>query len=583
MTDVRVFVPLNKVDAAQRLVFGKITQEVVDKSGEVMDYASSRPNFESWSNEIAKATGGKSVGNVRAMHGAVAAGKLTDMVYDDLTKSIEVCAKIVDDNEWAKVEEGVYTGFSVGGSYGKRWTDTIDGQTIKKYTAVPQEVSLVDNPCVGTAHFDYIKADGAVMQKNFQLWEPTNDAVLAKADLLKAAGSTGDLIAEARAALLLERAEASMVIEDDLAKATPSHEEVGTNAGRPDNHDEGPLDKTATDETVKNDAEALPAEPVQKWVAADGQAFDKKVDCAAYNLTLVKKTDTVPVPAEVTDLQKSIDGLAAVLSPHPTVAVLAVQDDLVRMSEVIVHVYGKAAEGKPLMKGLYDVGRFAELLASFGRLQRSAAYEAKEEGDNSTIPADLLALMQKTGDVFLEMAREEVAELVAGLAPPELEYYCCAASADDLVKDAGVLFDWVKADGDRLEKAGARNAKLDAERLQKAHDAVVEAGAMCPGGDSDKMAKAATVEQENAALKDAMAKMVPQVEALTKAVADLRSQPLPPAHQTFTIVEKGGAPEPTETVEGILGKMLESQGPEAVAQAMFKISQRNPLPVGKPR
>jgi hypothetical protein len=45
----RVFVPLMKVDEEQRLVFGKITAQEVDQSGEMMDYDTSKPNFESWS------------------------------------------------------------------------------------------------------------------------------------------------------------------------------------------------------------------------------------------------------------------------------------------------------------------------------------------------------------------------------------------------------------------------------------------------------------------------------------------------------------------------------------------------------
>jgi hypothetical protein len=48
-TKARVFVPLMKVDEEQRLVFGKITAQEVDQSGEMMDYDTSKPNFESWS------------------------------------------------------------------------------------------------------------------------------------------------------------------------------------------------------------------------------------------------------------------------------------------------------------------------------------------------------------------------------------------------------------------------------------------------------------------------------------------------------------------------------------------------------
>ena len=42
----------------------------------------------------------------------VAAGKIFAIAFDDEAKRIEIAAKIVDDDEWRKIEEGVYTGLS---------------------------------------------------------------------------------------------------------------------------------------------------------------------------------------------------------------------------------------------------------------------------------------------------------------------------------------------------------------------------------------------------------------------------------------------------------------------------------------
>ncbi len=143
MPELSLFLPLTKVDAANRLVFGLATAETPDRAGEVCDYASTKPFYERWSGGIAKATDGRSLGNLRAMHGKVAAGKVTQIAFNDDAKQIEICAKVVDDAEWKKVEEGVYTGFSQGGAYAKRWRGE-DGLT--RYTADPSEVSLVDLP-----------------------------------------------------------------------------------------------------------------------------------------------------------------------------------------------------------------------------------------------------------------------------------------------------------------------------------------------------------------------------------------------------------------------------------------------------
>ena len=123
MDDMKIFVPITKIDAAQRLVYGVVTAEKPDVSGEVCDYASTKPLYQKWSQNFASATDGKSLGNLRAMHGHVAAGKLVEIAFNDEAKRIEICGKVVDDAEWQKVEEGVYTGFSQGGRYLKRWPD----------------------------------------------------------------------------------------------------------------------------------------------------------------------------------------------------------------------------------------------------------------------------------------------------------------------------------------------------------------------------------------------------------------------------------------------------------------------------
>src|ERR1700690_726106 len=170
LATLNMFVPITKVDAAQRLVYGVLASEVVDKTGEVFDYATSKPNGEAGAGEIAKATDGKSVGNLREMHGKSAAGKFTTLECDDKAKTINVCAKVIDDDAWEKVQEGVYTGFSIGGSYEKKWTD---GEGLKRYTAKPSEGSLVDNPANPDARFTMVKADGTTLEKNFKAPAPT--------------------------------------------------------------------------------------------------------------------------------------------------------------------------------------------------------------------------------------------------------------------------------------------------------------------------------------------------------------------------------------------------------------------------
>jgi hypothetical protein len=155
--------------------------------------------FEKWSNDFATRTKGKSYGNVRIQHDSKrVGGKIAEpLVFNDTDKAIDVCVKVSDDNIFKQIKEGYYTGFSIGGSYGKQWTDD---EGLNRYTAIPSELSIVDNPCVGTATIMYVKADGTVEEKTFEKEDKpmedltkVNDEVmagfkdaLAKADTKKA-------------------------------------------------------------------------------------------------------------------------------------------------------------------------------------------------------------------------------------------------------------------------------------------------------------------------------------------------------------------------------------------------------------
>lgn len=153
-----VFFKFVRKDEQRREVHGVIADETPDKSNETFDYETSKPHFQQWANEAVERTvaAGQpiSYGNVRAQHSNVAAGKLTDVAFDDKGKKISVIAKVVDDDAWRKVQEGVYTGFSIGGKYLKKWGD---GSNVR-YTAKPMEVSLVDSPCNPSATFTAIKS-----------------------------------------------------------------------------------------------------------------------------------------------------------------------------------------------------------------------------------------------------------------------------------------------------------------------------------------------------------------------------------------------------------------------------------------
>ena len=125
--------PITKIDESKHEVWGVATAEIVDKEGEIFDYESSKPSFKCWSDEISKATDGKSLGNVREMHEPSAVGKFVAIAFDDDLKQIRVGAYIVDGIAWKKCMVGVYTGFSIGGKYEDAWKD---GEYVR-FTANP--------------------------------------------------------------------------------------------------------------------------------------------------------------------------------------------------------------------------------------------------------------------------------------------------------------------------------------------------------------------------------------------------------------------------------------------------------------
>ena len=192
MDELNIFIPIRKINQERHEIYGWAAREEVDNSDEIMDYATSKPLFQNWSNNAQKRSGGKSLGNVRSMHSNIAAGKLIELKLDDKVRGFYVGAKIVDDAEWKKVDQGVYTGFSIGGSYVKRWSDYNNPGKIR-YTAKPNEISIVDSPCISSATFEVVKADGLTVQKEFQPGKGVN--------MLKLDGTTEMTADEQRAFL----------------------------------------------------------------------------------------------------------------------------------------------------------------------------------------------------------------------------------------------------------------------------------------------------------------------------------------------------------------------------------------------
>jgi hypothetical protein len=145
--NVRISMPLTKVDAERRIVSGFATLDNLDRQNDIVTPEASLEAFS------------KFRGNIREMHQPKAVGKMVafkeDKYFDPEEKKfysgIYVSAYVSKgaQDAWEKVLDGTYTGFSIGGKMNK-WDDAYDEKMdasiriIKDYTLV--ELSLVDSP-----------------------------------------------------------------------------------------------------------------------------------------------------------------------------------------------------------------------------------------------------------------------------------------------------------------------------------------------------------------------------------------------------------------------------------------------------
>jgi DNA repair exonuclease SbcCD ATPase subunit len=138
----------------------------------------------------------------------------------------------------------------------------------------------------------------------------------------------------------------------------------------------------------------------------------------------------------------------------------------------------------------------------------------------------------------------------------------------------------------KLDKAGARHSKADQERIQKAHDHLVEAGAACGAGKAaniEEVQKAASelevarndlskIAAERDALRKTLDGLSPQLDEILKRVKNIEQQPV--GMPQLRVVEK--AQDDAAAAASGLHKMLDDPGTaEALATLAIRMAQRN--------
>lgn len=576
---MRIFARITKVDEAKHEVWGRATQEIIDNSDECFDYSSSKPYFKNWSSEFEKSTDGKSLGNIRAMHGSVAAGKVISLDLNDAEKAIDIGTKIVDAQEWDKVLEGVYTGFSIGGKYVRKWKDGM----ATRYTAKPNEISLVDKPCVPTAKFyEVIKMDGSTQQAEFKSQESAIDTLakllndgevtpqqlvdlvkgVVKEDLAKLE-KPDDVSQDDWDAMSDEEKQACVDEEDDVENADGAADGDAM-AGKKPEADKSPdgaadgdkmkgkepeADKSpngAADGDAKKDDDAAMADtkgdmkkyeemtPVEQNAAVEVEA--RKLSTEAFvklepAAQAGRKPDAdwgnfVPdairnvkkgVPAELKQPEKVADGGGALSDGSFPIKKAADLDGAVK-------AYDRAKD-KEVAKA-HIIAR-AKALSATDKLptdwEESTQSATANKADKTDDPE--LTLSKVLGDAITIMAAElDVAKRLEDPAcgGDELKVVITKALGDTDLFKAG--HDLVALRVQALEKYGARHSKDDAGRLQSIHDHSVGMGAKCDKADmaTDKNSPAEPMKSDSGTLLK-LATQDKEIATLKKNIGDLAS------------------------------------------------------------
>ena len=186
--NVRLSMPLTKVDKERRTVTGFASLDNIDKQDDIVTAEASLDAFKRFR------------GNIREMHQPSAVGKMLsfkqDKYYDPETKKfyngVLVSAYVSKgaQDAWEKVLDGTYTGFSIGGRMNK-WDDAYDEKSdktirvIKEYDLI--ELSLVDSPANQFASIvsvekvdgvDVVKGDAVNTQIENVFWDKQSGIVM---------------------------------------------------------------------------------------------------------------------------------------------------------------------------------------------------------------------------------------------------------------------------------------------------------------------------------------------------------------------------------------------------------------------
>lgn len=512
---MKLFAAISKVDEENRMVWGYASTGARDSQDEIVTQDAIKGAWDDY----------MQFANVREMHQPSAVGVVKEYTFDD--NGVFIGTHVVDDAAWTKVMAGVYKGFSIGG---KKLPGGYDPIT-KTITALKlTEISLVDRPANPEALITMFKLadnpEGADMQKastTVPLDGAATTTTQKPEDELLDLMAKGDLPVDK----LLAFAKGLLV--------TVQVDGQGDNTGV--NIDP---DKAVGGNAVSN----TPSTPV----GAAGIATPKSGETSA-SMSGAAISATEKDPKDPTNSSN--------LSNKPNAAAKGTNENPLRKS-----LRALAFKGEDVAKGMRDVAEFAAMLQALQWLADGARHERDWEGDSSTVPEQIDTAVQTLAQVFLNMAVEELGELQpavgGGTQMGQLTVLVERSEAMPQLKKFN--------DAVNVLKAGARNSAQDADRLQKAHDLLVDLGVTCKAADPAADATKAEPVGEVAKAADTAA---PDLQALSETVATLQksfgtqTDELKKANETIAALQKAVGAQPSAPKAA-----LHAVGKDGVAQTI---------------
>ena len=333
--NVRLSMPIAKVDKERRIVSGFATLDNVDKQNDIVTAQASVKAFSAFK------------GNIREMHQPSAVGKMVsfkeDKYFDPQSKKfysgVFVSAYVSKgaQNTWEKVLDGTLSGFSIGGKMNK-WDDAYDEKMdkpiriIKDYDLV--ELSLVDSPANQFASVVSIeKVDGVNVVK----------------------GDIAELIVEN---VFWDKESGLVLISDNESEVSPTSGQPMKNIGFVEKSDSEKLDMV---KFLVDSAKGISTTEIQKEVSPMTEETTNVVD----------NVEVAPEATDADTVTKSVETVEEAPATEAVEATEAVVETEVAKSEEVTEEVAKSDEA--VVNAVADIketlaGAFGDLAATIKSL-----------------------------------------------------------------------------------------------------------------------------------------------------------------------------------------------------------------------